>query len=392
MKKIAIIIQKLSGGGAERNASNLSIFLSKYHEVHLIVFDCTNITYPHAGTLHDLKIPPSKGVFGKIKNVFARVSAVKKIKKQYGIETTISLMDGANLVNCFTRTGDKIITSVRIQMSKSRKSKGIMGFAEKLVQRTIAKRSDLVVGVSLGVSEDMVKTFGLPQEKVTTIYNSCDGEMLREKALIHAEEASGMAKNSVITMGRMTDQKGQWHLIRAFRKITAEIPDAKLYLLGDGPFREKLEELTKELGLCDSVVFLGYKEAPHAYIANSTMLALPSLFEGLSNVLIESLACGVPCVASDCYSGSREILSGKNDIKEVIDEYELCEYGIITSVCGKGEFDAVTPLTKTEHQLADAIIRMFRDDTLREEYKRKAKDRAAEFSPENITARWNEVI
>lgn len=60
MKKIAIIIQNLNGGGAERTAANLSLYFSEKYEVHLIVFDGRIISYPHGGMLHDLKVYPSK--------------------------------------------------------------------------------------------------------------------------------------------------------------------------------------------------------------------------------------------------------------------------------------------------------------------------------------------
>ena len=99
MKNVAIIIQKLNGGGAERTASNLSISLKDHYNVHLIVFDGRDISYPYEGTLHDLKLPPVEGKIGKVLTVYKRVSAIKKILKEEKIDCSISLMDGANLVN-----------------------------------------------------------------------------------------------------------------------------------------------------------------------------------------------------------------------------------------------------------------------------------------------------
>ena len=96
---VAIIIQKLNGGGAERTASNLSIFLSEYCDVHLIVFDGRDLAYPYAGVLHDLQLPAINGMKNKVINLFKRVRMVKKLKDEYQIDHSISLMDGANLVN-----------------------------------------------------------------------------------------------------------------------------------------------------------------------------------------------------------------------------------------------------------------------------------------------------
>ena len=83
MKNIGIIIQKLKNGGAERAAANLSIDLSEKYNVYLIVFDSTDITYKYAGNLIDLKLPPQKSIFGKLRYMIKRISKVKKIKKQY---------------------------------------------------------------------------------------------------------------------------------------------------------------------------------------------------------------------------------------------------------------------------------------------------------------------
>ena len=74
MKKIAIIIQNLNGGGAERTAANLSLYFSEKYEVHLIVFDGRIISYPHGGMLHDLKVYPSKSKVQKAINVIRRVT------------------------------------------------------------------------------------------------------------------------------------------------------------------------------------------------------------------------------------------------------------------------------------------------------------------------------
>ena len=119
-KNVAILVQKLYGGGAERTAANLSLSLQDRYNVHLIVFNGSDIKYPYGGTLHDLKLPASKNKFSRICKFFKRVPAVKKIKRDENIAVTISLMPGANLVNVCSGTGDKIITSIRNQMSMSR--------------------------------------------------------------------------------------------------------------------------------------------------------------------------------------------------------------------------------------------------------------------------------
>lgn len=393
-KNVAIIVQKLHGGGAERAASNLSIVLAENYNIHLIVFDGREIKYPYAGTLHDLKMPPKNGKIGKAINMFKRTAAVKKLKRSENIDASISLMDGANLVNALSKGNDTVFTSIRNQMSKfpKRMRNGKAKRSEKLVMKYLAGKSEKVVAVAKGVEVDMVNVFGVPQEKATTIYNICDGKLLREKAEKHAEDAKAMPRNSITTMGRLNRQKGQWHLLRAFKTVLEKIPDAELYILGEGELEEKLKALSKELGIEQSVHFMGFVEAPHAYIMNSRVFVLPSLFEGMSNVLLEALACGTPCIATDCESGSREVLAPGTGMPRKLDEIEYAEYGILTSVGDAGHFNAQDALSADEKQLAEAITAMVADEQLHGKYKSAAVKRAEDFTPEKIAKDWQKLI
>lgn len=388
MKKIAIIIQNLNGGGAERTAANLSLYFSEKYEIHLIVFDGRVISYPYGGMLHDLKVYPSKNKVQKAINVIRRVIKASLLKKKYGIETTISLMEESNIVNLLSDSGDKKITSIRNFVSKSSYNSLFENFVMKLVR----SKSDCVVALSKGVEEDLIDNCGVPKKIVTTIYNPCDGELLREKAQKHANEANGMAEYSVSTMGRLTDQKGQWHLIRAFKKVVEKIPEAKLYIFGQGVLEEKLKSLASNLNISNNVEFMGFVEAPHAYIAQSKVFAFPSLYEGLGNVLLEAMACGVACVAADCYSGPREVLAPGTKVVENLDDIECANYGILVSVGDKEHFNEIEPLTKDEIQLANAILLLLNDGQKRRYYGKKSLERVKAFSPEKIMSDWELLL
>ena len=83
MKKIAFILQSLTGGGAERTVANLSFALSEYYDVYIILFDGTKVGYPHKGTIIDLGIPSKESQFAKVVNVIKRVGKLKRIKQDY---------------------------------------------------------------------------------------------------------------------------------------------------------------------------------------------------------------------------------------------------------------------------------------------------------------------
>ena len=100
-KNIAILIPKLTGGGAERVAANLSLVLSKKFSCHLIVYDKNKITYDYSGKLLCINDEKKNYFFGKLFNLIKRIKAVKKIKNDYRIETTVSLMENPILLIYF---------------------------------------------------------------------------------------------------------------------------------------------------------------------------------------------------------------------------------------------------------------------------------------------------
>ena len=105
---------------------------------------------------------------------------------------------------------------------------------------------------------------------------------------------------TMICVGRLSPEKGQAGILRAFANLRARHPELMLRLVGDGPDRTSLEALAKELGLSDAVTFAGRlpEEETLAEIARADLLVLPSFMEGLPIVLMEAMAVGVPVIAS----------------------------------------------------------------------------------------------
>ena len=377
MKKenIAIIITKLNGGGAERCASNLSIELSKKYNVILVVFNTSNMTYPHGGELIDLGIIESDGMLNKVLNVFKRAKKLREIKKKYKIDCAISLLDGPNLVNVLSSCGEKTIVSVRNMLSHEP-----MGRLRRFLVKYAGKHSDMTVSLSEMVKLDLINNFEIPESKITTIYNHCDPQLLRE--LCEKNPLSFEVKTdkvNFVTMGRLNNQKGQWHLIRSFKKVLEAIPNAHLYILGVGELEEPLKRLISDLGMTDNVTMPGYIKNPHGIYEYCEAFVFPSLFEGLGNVLLEALAFDMPIISCDCEAGPREILAPNTDLKNKAKSVEVAEYGVLTPVCDGKHFNAEDPLTYEEGCLADAMIYLHNNPDVREEYRTKAKQRMMRF-------------
>lgn len=388
---VAIIIPRLCDGGAERTAGHLSILLSKEHNVYLIVFDGENITYPYGGNLIDLKTPAAPNWKKRVINLVYRIKRIREIKGENKIDRTISLMDGPNVVNVFSRVGDRVIVSVRNNLRLQRKQGSIIERVSAWIYKQALTKADRVVALSEGIRQSIIEDYALQPAQVVTIYNPCDERILGYAAEGLEENITGN-EAIITTMGRLVPQKGQWHLLRALPRVLEECPDTKLMILGEGELEGTLRGIAKELHIEDRVQFLGYIKNPHSVIKKSTAFVFPSLFEGLGYALLEAVGCGVPCVASDCDFGPREILAPGTEYGAKAKRFELAEYGILTPSCGPGEMDAEAPITEEEKQLADAIICLLKDKALQERYRSASKKRILDFSPERIAAGWNDVL
>jgi len=144
----------------------------------------------------------------------------------------------------------------------------------------------------------------------------CDDLILPNPIWIKDYPEKNVIRHSVISVGRLEEQKNYKGLIRAFNKVKEVIPDAKLTIYGEGPQREELEKMVQDLGLYDSVFLPGTKDNILECYAKADVFVLFSHGEGYPNALMEALAAGLPCIASDCPIGGPAdmIVNGQNGI------------------------------------------------------------------------------
>ena len=117
---------------------------------------------------------------------------------------------------------------------------------------------------------------------------------------------------NVVCVGRLVRNKGVEYLITAMKCVVQQIPNVKLYIIGVGPFRAKLEEIVESLGLKKNVTFLGFvsEEKKIGYLQRATVLVLPSLREGWATPVIEANACGTPAIGADVTGVNTAIVEG----------------------------------------------------------------------------------
>lgn len=392
MKNIALIISTMKGGGAEKVVSLLSMELAKKHNVYIILFDASDIAYNYGGNLINLNIKAEKSIFLKSINIFKRVHYLKKIKRKYKIDFSLSFMESANIPNVLSRTNDKVVVSIHSHISKqetnylNKKTKKIVG--------NIYKKSDKVICASKGVAKDVINEYNLKENLVGYIYNPSDVEFVANMSKESNFEKDLFKKGqfTLIHVGRLTYAKGQWHLIRALSYVKKEIPNIKLIILGEGELKDYLLKLAHDLDLEENVLFLGYKNNPFKYIRKSDLFVLSSLYEGFGNVLVEAMVTGIPIISTDCKSGPREILAPNtnNEIESKEITYE--KYGVLIPVCDGNYYNSTDSLTKEETILANSIIEMFYNETSRKKYNLKNLERSKDFDIKEIIKEWEILI
>lgn len=223
------------------------------------------------------------------------------------IAATANLLDGR-------RT--RLIVTERVAVSKERiEYPGWMRFGRLKSRAILALMrlaypwSDLVAANSADGAADLEATLGMPRRSVAVLYNPTFDPEIKAKAAARTDHPWFDAKTKpvIVAMGRLNRQKDFGTLLEAFYRVR-EAVDCRLAILGEGDEREALERRAAELGVADSVAFLGFRSNPYAYLARSDLFVLSSLYEGLPNALIEAVALGVPAVSTNCLSGPREIL------------------------------------------------------------------------------------
>jgi glycosyltransferase involved in cell wall biosynthesis len=369
--KILLLINSLSGGGAERVVQTLTNHFNALddHEVVVVVLE----TLKDAYTLDDgtrkrvLRTGPLCRGLGKILSMPLHAYELARIIKEERPDASVSFLVRANLVHvmshCFGNN-NPILISERTTSQNRYKSKGLKNYIMRGLIRWLYPKAARVIAISNGVKDSLL-SFGVCPSKIRVMYNPQPLQTFRELAAESSSVQMEQDARILVTVGRLVDLKDHVTLIHAFAKVR-EDADVRLYIIGDGPNRKKLESLAQALGLADDIRFLGWQPNPFALLKQADIFVLSSRFEGFPNVIVEAMACGLPVISTDCPSGPHEILRGG-------------EAGVLVPV---GDVDA----------LARAITTLLSDRQTLTEYARKSKSRVKDFDVSLVASEYLEFL
>ena len=164
-----------------------------------------------------------------------------------------------------------------------------------------------------------LEALGVEAHKIVRIPNGVETNGIMRKADYEIK-----SELVVTFVGRLHPQKGVDVLLQALGKVAVDLPQLKwrLQLVGEGPLRNCLEAQTQDMGIHHRVDFLGQVKDVFPILYESDIFVLPSRSEGMSNALIEAMACGSPCVVTDIPANAEIVEDRKNGLVVNVDDDE----------------------------------------------------------------------
>jgi glycosyltransferase involved in cell wall biosynthesis len=366
-KRLLMVLDRLSGGGAERVAIHLINHLNKdvYH-IHLALFVDTSDYAEYLEPVFDKTCLNKKSRWDFFKLIFR----LRRLIRDYKPDFVFSLLTYENFISVLARTfmnrEFKVIISEHLYTEKYLPDVRL-GTVKRQLIKSLYKRADQIVSVSNAISESLIEDFAVPREKVTTIYNPIPVEEIRAKCREDVRHRYFGGNNRVlIGAGRLEKQKRFDLLLRAFSQLRKTRENLYLIILGKGSLLGELQRLASSLGIADYVDFAGFQSNPFAWISRSDIFVLSSDYEGFPMVLLECMACGTPIVSTDCPSGPAELISNGGN-------------GILVPVSDEGA-------------LAGGISSLLDNRELRDRFIREGDKKVEEFKIENVVGQYEKLL
>jgi len=312
--KVGILIGTLNRAGAQNVVLNLCKFLDKTKFDVSLIFWRKEEYFDEFKKIKNLKLiqlenkpKDKKATFLKKLPIFIKQQKeLREIQKREKFDIIHSHLIFSNIHASLLkrRYKDLIIISTRHNSG---------AFRKKLIYRWLihffSKNFDQFIAIS-----NYVKNFTKRYESLNNIkvyYNGTDIQKI--DSITNVNYPFMDKKNfNIISVGRLIEQKGYSHLIKAFKKFYERNHNSRLFICGDGKERNKITSLIKNMGLEKEVQLLGVRYDIFALLKSSDVFALLSDREGLGIVFLEAMACHLPVIGSNI-GGIKELIKNKKN-------------------------------------------------------------------------------
>jgi glycosyltransferase involved in cell wall biosynthesis len=229
----------------------------------------------------------------------------------------------------------------------------------------LVRRADRIVTQTEAVAERLGREIAPRPGQVLCIHNPVDADRLAAAAALATSPYRGPGPH-VLAMGRLTAQKGFDLLLAAVDGVRAAGVPVHLTIVGVGELEAELRADIERRDLGDTVDLAGFQEQPERYFAHADLFVLASRYEGMPNVVLEALACGLPVVAFDCPHGVSEIVRD----------------GVNGRLLPAEDVPA----------LVAALVGLLGDDALRARLRAAIPESLRSFTAPVVSARWNAMF
>ena len=298
MKKVLFGITSLTLGGAERVLVDLVNKLQESYDITIFTL------YPN-GEFEKI-VSNNIKIDSLYKKQYKEMTKLEKIRvslnllfrgksiyqskvKQGNYDTEIAFLEGP-ITRLFANknTKTKKIAWVHNDISKVF-GNSIKAIIKKRYDRKIYSKYDKIVFVSKDNLEKFIDLYpSINKEKLKLIYNYIDAENVKEKSTLNIEDSFDKDKINFVTVARLTKQKAIDRLLKVHIDLLKNRLFHNIYVIGDGPEGEVLEQIVKYNNVQDSFKLLGKRENPYPYIKNADIFCLLSMYEGYGMVLEEA--------------------------------------------------------------------------------------------------------
>lgn len=354
---IAIIISDITlSAGTERAVVNLANNLIKEEYINVSIISCSRkfneckYNLDKDVKVHYMDFKPI-GEITKIERIFwyRRVKdEIEKYIKKNSIDIILGTMHNFNSLLPFIKYKKcKKIGCEHLCYQYS------AGKISSFIRRIMYKKLDYIITLT----EEDAKIYKKINKKTVCIPNNIS---------FYPRIGADLEQKVVLSVGRLTYQKGFDMLIDAFDIVVKKHSDWKLRIVGEGELREELQLKIYNKNLTDFIELVRTTNKIEEEYKNASIYAMSSRFEGFPMVLLEAKSYGLPCVSLNCPTGPKEIIFDDED-GIIIDNNDIQFF-------------------------ADSICKLIENEELRKCYGKKSRENILEYSAENIRKKWLDML